>query len=84
MAYAWSMKSAIKPLNKYISIARAAEVAGLSPKTVAGKLRTVKPAHDLLTTRRWLHDYITGRSSRGGLPVPLPEGYVAPEDVCNG
>ena len=79
------MKSAIEPPDEYISIARAAEIAGLSPKTlrhqtVAGKLRTVKPAHDLLTTRRWLHDYLTGRdSSRGGLPSPLPEGYTAPE-----
>jgi hypothetical protein len=79
------MSTMIEPPDQFISIARAAEIAGLSPKTlrhqaVAGKLQTVKLAHDLLTTRRFLHSYLTQRDdSRGATPLPLPEGYQAPE-----
>jgi hypothetical protein len=70
--------------DQLITIARAAELSGLSPKTLrhqalAGKLRTVKPAHDLFTTRHWLHAYLSSRDdSRGGKAAPLPDGYVSP------
>jgi hypothetical protein len=66
-----------------ISIKRAAELAGLAPNTLriqarAGRLRTVKPAHDLLTTRMWLHEYLRGREGRQGGHRPLPPDYVTP------
>jgi hypothetical protein len=66
-----------------ISLKRAAQISGLSPETLrvqarAGRLRSVKPAHDHLTTRRWLHDYLLSRSAQSDRK-PLPPDYVAPE-----
>lgn len=71
--------------DQYISLRRAGELSGVTPGTlkvqaVAGKLRTVKLARDLLTTRRWLHEYLleaTGRDK--GRRKPLPEAYQPPE-----
>jgi excisionase family DNA binding protein len=68
----------------YITLRQAAELAGLSPSTLKnqvrnGRLRAVKPGHDLLTTRAWLQDYLTGRSKAGGAHRrPRPEGQSAP------
>lgn len=84
-AYTRGMDRELEAPDQWISLARAAVLAGLSPKTlrhqaVAGKLKTVQPARDLLTTRRWLHEYLLSRDdSRGAQPAPLPAGYVAPE-----
>jgi hypothetical protein len=79
------MNTILEPSTQYISIARAAELAGLSAGTLSvqarrGTFRTVKLACDLVTTRQWLHEYLTNRDDRrGGQPAPLPEGYVPPE-----
>ena len=83
--YTGDMHEPLEAPDQYISIARAAQLAGLSPVTLRiqvqrGKLHTVKLARDLLTTRRWLHDYLVNRDdSRGAQPLPLPPEYVAPE-----
>src|SRR5579871_863594 len=71
--------------DEYISLARAAQIAGLSPGTLRnqalkGKLNTVQVARNNLTTRRWLHEYLhAADAAQGGRRKPLPEGYVAPE-----
>ena len=67
----------------YITLKRAAALSGLSPNTLLiqardGKLKTVQPARDRFTTRRWLHEYLQSRDTRGHA-APLPEGYVAPD-----
>jgi hypothetical protein len=67
-----------------ISLKRAGEISGLSPGTLNvqarnGRLKTVKPAHDWLTTRVWLHEYLMAREGRQGGRKPLPPDYVAPE-----
>jgi excisionase family DNA binding protein len=66
-----------------ITIKRAAEISGISPNTLRQqvrkeRLRTVKPGHDLLTTRTWLHEYLTSRDATFGKVKPLPPDYVAP------
>ena len=69
----------------YITLRRAATIAGLSVATLraqaqAGKLRTHRIGIERLTTRRWLHDYLTAADAQTrGRRKPLPEGYVAPE-----
>jgi len=78
------MKTTREPPDQYLSIARASELAGLSPHTLraqvrARRLRAEKLGHDLVTTRRWLHEYLTGRDETNTHAAPLPEGYVAPE-----
>ncbi len=84
-AYTGAMNTTLEPPDQWISLERAAHIAGLSPKTLrhqaaAGKLQTVQPARDLFTTRRWLHEYLTSRDgSRGAQPAPLPADYQAPE-----
>jgi hypothetical protein len=71
--------------DELISLARAAALSGLHAGTlrnqaIAGKLKSLKVARDHLTTRRWLHDYLTAReTARGGRPAALPADYVAPE-----
>jgi hypothetical protein len=67
-----------------IGLKRAAEISGVAATTLRvqarrGRLRTVKPAHDLLTTRTWLHKYLTAREGHQGPRKPLPADYVAPE-----
>jgi hypothetical protein len=66
-----------------IGLTRAAELSGLSAGSLRiqarkGRLRTVKPSTDLLTTRVWLHEYLTSRDTTFGKVKPLPPGYVAP------
>jgi hypothetical protein len=66
-----------------IGLARAAELSGLSPETLRilarkGRLKTVKPSTDHLTTRAWLHEYLTSRGPRRRTTKPLPADYVAP------
>jgi hypothetical protein len=67
-----------------IGLSRAAELSGLSAGTLRllaakGRLRTVKPSTDYLTTRVWLHEYLTSRGPRRRTTKPLPPGYVPPE-----
>lgn len=71
--------------DEYISLARAAEISGLSPTTLraqarAHKLRTVRTRREWFTTRRWLHAYLLGatRRDKGGRK-PLPDDYIPPE-----
>ena len=79
------MPAQLEGPDEYIALARAGQLAGVAPGTLrnqalAGKLRTVKLAHDLLTTRRWLHEYLESRDdSRGAKPAPLPADYQAPD-----
>jgi hypothetical protein len=66
-----------------ISLKRAAQISGVSSITLRlqarnGRLRTVQPARDLLTTRTWLHEYLMSRTPASGRK-PLPPDYVAPE-----
>jgi hypothetical protein len=71
--------------DEYISLKRAGALSGVRPTTLrvqalAGKLRTVKLARDLLTTRRWLHEYLMAADERDkGARKPLPPDYQAPE-----
>jgi len=65
-----------------ITLARAAVLAGLRPRTLQnaaqdGRLKTEIPGNEYLTTRRNLHHYLMNRS-RGRI-APLPEGYAVPE-----
>ena len=65
-----------------ITLKRAGEIAGISPKTLRsvagkGKLRVKKEGRDNFTTRLWLHQYLMSRSTRGHT-APLPPGYVPP------
>jgi hypothetical protein len=68
-----------------ITLRRAAALGGLAKSTIsvqtyAGKLRMVRRDHLRLTTRRWLHEYLTAASGRDrGHRKPLPADYVAPE-----
>jgi hypothetical protein len=67
-----------------ISLKRAAQIGGVSPITLRqqarrNNLKTVKLAHDLLTTRVWLHEYLMAREQHPGPRKPLPPDYVAPE-----
>jgi hypothetical protein len=68
-----------------ISLRRAAQLSGLADSTlrrqaIAGKLCTRKVASVHLTTRQWLHEYLTAADAQTrGRRKPLPEGYVAPE-----
>ena len=68
-----------------ITLARAAELSGLSAKAKTlneqirkGRLRSVLFGRDRATTRRWLHEYL--RDRQGGRSKELPAGYVAPGD----
>jgi hypothetical protein len=71
--------------DEHITLARAAEISGLSPATLrkqarARKLRTVRSRREWLTTRRWLHEYLLAATRRDkGARKPLPEGYISPE-----
>lgn len=79
----------LEPPMQYITLQRASEISGVSPRTLGNqarirgdkpaRLRTVKLGHTLVTTRIWLHAYLEARHTHQGARVPLPEGYVAPE-----
>jgi hypothetical protein len=65
-----------------ITLARAAEIGGLHPKTLRdaaqqGRLHTTIPGNEYLTTRRHLHRYLAGR--KRGRVAPLPTDYQTPE-----
>jgi hypothetical protein len=67
--------------DRWITIVRAAEIAGLTPRTLRavakeGRLQARKLGPDWITTRRHLHTYLMGR--RLGASKPLPEYYEAP------
>jgi hypothetical protein len=75
--------------DELLSLSQAAALAGLAPATLRkaavsqgerpGRLRSVKIAHDRLTTRHWLHDYLTSRDGTSTRAAPLPAEYQAPE-----
>jgi len=77
--------------DQYITLRRAAQIAGLSYPTLKAQ---AKPRNDtpprlrvarlgprtVLTTRRWLHEYLTGRDGTNTHAAPLPTGYQPPDD----
>lgn len=71
--------------DEYISIPRAALLAGLAPATLRSQatrrkrsLRTTRiGGRGVVTTRRWLHEYLAQRDPRGSRH-PLPASYIAP------
>jgi hypothetical protein len=68
---------------EYITLGRASALCNVSAATLRnqalrGRLRVIKPGHDMLTTRVWLHRYLHSRDTRGHAK-PLPPDYVAPE-----
>jgi hypothetical protein len=68
---------------EYITLQRAEELCGVSAGALRNqvkrkRLRTVKLGRDNVTTRVWLHEYLTSRDPRGRVK-PLPADYVAPE-----
>ena len=70
--------------DDYISIKRAsafgdAVACTLCYQAFAGNLATPKPAHDLLTTRHWLHRYLTAAARDTGRRLPLPTACEPPE-----
>jgi hypothetical protein len=78
------MTATIEPPDQPITLERAAEIAGLSAKTLdaqvrRGKLRVIRYGHERLTTRRLLHDYLMAREEGRGHRAPLPADYQAPE-----
>jgi hypothetical protein len=73
--------AALEEPDRLITIARAAEIAGLTPRTLRdaakeGRLQARNLGPDWVTTRRHLHTYLTDR--RRAACKPLPEGYQAP------
>jgi hypothetical protein len=80
---------ALEAPDTYISLSRAAQLSGLSAGTLRvlshsrngkdPKLQTVRLGHDRLTTRRWLHHYLSARDERFRQTTLLPPEYVAPE-----
>ena len=76
---------AMEGADEYISIPRAALLAGLAPATLRSQatrrkrsLRTTRIAgRGVVTTRRWLHEYLAQRDPRGSRH-PLPASYIAP------
>lgn len=79
----------LEPPMQYITMQRASEISGLSPITLGNqarerngkppRLRTTRLGHTLVTTRAWLHEYLSSRDTRGHA-APLPADYVAPDD----
>ena len=75
----------IEGADDFISIPRAAALAGLAPATLRSQatrrkrsLRTLRLAdRGVVTTRRWLHEYLAQRDPRGSRQ-PLPASYIAP------
>jgi hypothetical protein len=77
--------AALEAPDVYISLTRAAELAGrrfeiLRVQAVRGRLRTIKTGGEHLTTRRWLHEYLLRAAPNGSERfLPLPADYVPPE-----
>jgi hypothetical protein len=73
-------------IGPYITLAEAAQLAGLHPGTLRraaadGMIKTAKLSPRLsVTTRRWLDDYrrSVGKSGHGRPAKPLPPSYIAP------
>jgi hypothetical protein len=70
------MEETTEEINGYITLARAAEIAGyrggagnLRRAAATGKLKTVKLGrHHRLTTKAWLDEYLNGLSPTAGWP----------------
>ena len=76
--------------DQYMTRRGAAHLAGMSRPTLKAQAR---PRNDtpprqwvarlgsrtVLTTLRWLHEYLMGRDETNTHAAPLPEGYQAPE-----
>jgi len=75
----------LEAADDYISIPRAAALAGLAPATLRSQatrrkrsLRTIRVGdRGVVTTRRWLHEYLAKRDPRGSRQ-PLPASYTPP------
>jgi hypothetical protein len=73
--------------DEQITLARAAELSGLSFETLRGgallgRLKAGRQERAWYTTRRWLHRYLRHRGGSwrsGGHRHPLPPDYQAPE-----
>jgi hypothetical protein len=68
--------------DRPITIARAAEIAGLRVHTLRlaaekGRIYAAKLGPDWITNRRHLHRYLRGR--KPGMRKALPAGYEVPE-----
>jgi hypothetical protein len=76
--------TALEDPDAPISIARAAQLSGLSAHTLRhqaakGYLQVQRLGREQWTTRRCLHRYLTEASERDkGRRKPLPADYVAP------
>ncbi len=75
--------------DQYITLRRAAQIAGLTYTTLksqarpransAPKLRVVRLGpRTVLTTRAWLHEYLMGRDVSNRHAMALPADYVPP------
>jgi hypothetical protein len=68
-----------------ISLQQAGMICGKSPDVLRyhahrGELRTTRTAEGMLTTRRWLHAYLTRPpTTHRGRRLPPPAGEGAPE-----
>jgi hypothetical protein len=65
------MDNELPALDELIPLSRAAALCGLSVFTLKvqaqrGKLQTVRPGRERLTTRRWLRCYLNKRDTRRG------------------
>jgi hypothetical protein len=75
--------------DELLSLSQAAALAGLAPGTLRkaavarvgrpARLRTVKIAHDRLTTRRWLQEYLMSRDETTTYAARLSAAYQAQE-----
>jgi hypothetical protein len=81
------MMTTLEGPDEQITLARAAELSGLSFETLRGaallaRLKAGRQERAWFTTRRWLHRYLMHRGGSwrtGGARRPLPAGYATPE-----
>ena len=81
--------------DQHITLRRAAELAGLSYPTLKAQSKPRKDAparlrverlgpRTVLTTRRWLHEYLMNRDETNTHAAKLPEGYRVPAGAAPG
>jgi hypothetical protein len=71
-------------IDEYITLRRASRLCGISSATLRvqankGTLRAVRVGGGLLTTWRWLYEYLESRDAASRPTNPLPADYQAPE-----
>jgi hypothetical protein len=90
-----SVGSPLEPPEELITLQRAAELSGLSERTLRAvsygrrgkepRLQTRRRGwSNRLTTRRWLHTYLSTRDATFKQATLLPDGYVAPDSGQTG